>query len=767
MKPILPIWLWAEADGVRLWTPATTAHYAGVQVNATAEHWRRLTRDGTAQIGLEAVLAPAALVRDLAKVRSTEQGRPVLYLADDVAALQALPFEFLWLDGQPLAAWGLTVARWVARSNVPAAPVPPGPIYIADLWPRTAGEPHVLAGLREVDACLTETVHILCGAAASRAAILHLAPSQYAALVVFGHGHETDGAPAPLLQPDGTPWQLPLEHGVPPLVVLLACGSENGNLIDYGRDLLQAGARAVLAPFGRLDQPQARRFLELFLPLWLQSTRLDLALHRARDQDASGWGARRLVLLGDPGLRCATEPLLAERSDQALATLSQTASEDAPAALALLAQRLTLQCFQQGQGLSKARQHLLEQLGLQRGAATAERALLRQLEAVYAQGTVGALTHLWLVPWLAQLAEQHDHRRLTFYEQQRESLRPVADLAPALVYHDWNRVAYRRGRYAQALEEVLRGLHALSPSQLWPEGAPLVRDLANLFIEFNLPQAARTVARHLDAHLGALPPTTEIATERFKLADTLARACLRGGDWQAALGLLRRKREVTTNSGNPDSRELAWLLYSGAWGKPQATETQVFAQQVADRLQDQTAVRTALAHEQGNSDGLYLLRAYAAWAWRATSATAAHIVLHYRDVLDNDLHRRQDSGPIGFVIGYLHLHDAPDAADWGAARELLRQDRYFLEAAAFDALLGQRQAADDSLALFQAQRAAFPATLERLAQAHLALDALSLDSTALSNWAEEANERAALEQEWLVRRIPTAADLLRFGLLPM
>ncbi|RXL96522.1 CHAT domain-containing protein, partial [Citrobacter sp. AAK_AS5] len=82
-------------------------------------------------------------------------------------------------------------------------------------------------------------------------------------------------------------------NGLPPLVILLACGSDTGNLIHYGRKLLAHGARTLIAPFGRLDARAARDFLVQFLPRWSTGWRADTALQAAQARDETGWGARR------------------------------------------------------------------------------------------------------------------------------------------------------------------------------------------------------------------------------------------------------------------------------------------------------------------------------------------------------------------------------------------------------------------------------------------------------------------------------------------
>jgi hypothetical protein len=772
---------------VRLWTPDSTAVFPAVALDQTPEDLRRLTRDAGAQLRLETVIRPPALARRLVELLATATGTTILHLADRPEApadeaggrdwpLQSIPFEWLrYADAPPLTR--LCVCRHVPFTAEPAAPAAPGPVWIADLWPRQPPAPRPLAGLHEAHPALAERLRILTGPAPTATCLAHTDPTQAAALVVFAHGQEDDRHPAPLQDPQGRPWSLPTAHGLPPLVVLLACGTDRGNLVRYGRDLLAQGARTVIAPFGRLEPGRARGFLDAFLPRWLDGARADLALLAAQDTDPDGWGARRLTLIGQPGLRCTAALPLEEQGTLALAAHCRAAGDQAPQAAALLANRLTLQCFQQGWPLGRAAEDLRRLLIGDRPDGAGHRTLFRLMESAVATGLPGRLTQVWLYPRQAQGAEQHAHDRLAFYESQRAPLMAVADLAPALAYHDWNRLDYRHGRYAQALEDVIRGLRALPASGLWPDGAPLARSLANLLIEFDVPAAAVAVAQRLDERLGALPHDPAIDLERHKCTDTLARARLRaGGDgWCAARALFTGKRHAAERRyQEPGHRELAWLLYTTSWGDPQSAAVRGFADEVRTLLADLPASRAALAEELGNSDRQYLLRAFAAWVWRSGCAGDADLLEPYRPLLEDDLHRLTDPGPLGLAVGFLNLHAATPAGQgqappcWAGARERLRGARYYLEAAAIDALLGHRAEARRGLELFQSQCAGFPSTLERLAAGAAGLNALGIGRESLAEWAGEAAARQQCQRALLAGEgAPSAADLLEAGLLPL
>ncbi|MBM3204295.1 hypothetical protein FJZ55_10385, partial [Candidatus Woesearchaeota archaeon] len=86
-------------------------------------------------------------------------------------------------------------------------------------------------------------------------------------LAVVAHGSEQAEGP-PFRLNDHTYWQLPTLHDLPPLVLLMACGSTCGNMLRYGKTLLAAGVRTVVVATGPLDAEAARDFLDHFAEAW-------------------------------------------------------------------------------------------------------------------------------------------------------------------------------------------------------------------------------------------------------------------------------------------------------------------------------------------------------------------------------------------------------------------------------------------------------------------------------------------------------------------
>ena len=753
LDPFRPIWLWPEAVGLRLWTPDETRHYPSLAIEDPLA-LRRATRDGRTQLRLDRVLRPAALAEDLARLLRAPGPRPRVHLAngpDLGLPLQEIPFESLWLDGRPLADLA-TFCRHVRLDSAPIAPVPERELIIADLWPRLPpASQRPLAGLHAPLSQAAST-RILPGPGLVEAFLGGTDPANYAALTLFCHGAERDDpVVSPFLGPDGRPWDLPLHNGLPPLVILLACGSDTGNLIHYGRKLLAHGARTLIAPFGRLDARAARDFLVQFLPRWSTGWRADTALQAAQARDETGWGARRLVLIGVPGLRRANRPLITELSSFALAELARHDPDLAPRAVTHLAELCTLDCFQRGANPAHAKQTLDDLLATGPDHEAGERWLFETLDNALSQHPVGRLTQAWLYPWLAQGAEQYHHERMAYYESAWRNLGEITDWAPPGVHHYWFRTAYRRGRYGEAFAALVKGLAACSEDEFGGEGLSLGRDLANLLIEFDIPRAAVGVASALRTKLSGLRPTTAIRAESHKLLDTLARAYVRcGGDgWRAALALLQRKRsDAYRHFGQDGQRELAGQLHILSWADPESRQAAETAVKVRAILADTSDSLVRIRLHPGNNTDLYLLRALAAWTWRTHHAQDLALILQFQDLWQEDLFTRMDPGPIGYLCAYLSLyHQAtgqqvpPGILSWSAARELLIGERYFLEVALFDALLGRRDEALALLGHFQNQGAILNDQLRSFSSQPNRLSCLDLPQSKLDEWQEEMVQR--------------------------
>lgn len=736
-------WIWPEAGGVRWWTPGQTLTLAlstpwhdGIapSMRALRDHGERLN-PGVALAGpLATCLVSALGAADALR----------LHLSRDLPPdWQDCPFEWLTLDGQSLFG-RLIVVRQAPTRFDPYAPLAPERAF-AVLNLLASDEP-----IQPADALPDGAARIYDGLAAVEQWLAASDPTTLGVLAVVAHGTECDGE-RPFRLPDGRHWGLPLDRGLPPLIILLACGNDEGNLLVDGQRLLDAGAAAVLAPLGRPCPAAAGEFLAAFALAWRAGRRLDAILAEAQRPASAARGARLLRLLGRGDLRSSRAPDLAESSDARLVAAARSGQDEA---LAVLIDRLTLRALQQGGELDRAERDLRQRLAIGRQDEAGERWLGERLEAV--SNWLWPLSRLWILPLETLLAEAYDHRRLPRLEAARAALRYDGIPISPSRHHAWSKLDYRMGRHALALREVARGLNGIGPHEWCDRGTGLLGHLVNLLIDVDLPAPAAVLYQCLDDCL-AQRTDADAARERYQLHDRAARIALRQGQVERASAFYRLKRDESARQAGNGQRELAWLLYLESWRDPRGA-----ASALADEVAAWLDGIEILHPDPGNADALYLLRAYAAWAWRGGQPAALERLEPCIGLLEERLFAG-DAGPPGCALAYLHLCQRDDIArtlvlpPWERIATVLEAQRYFLELAAFEALLGARARVARLLDRVCAQRLwhgppAFPDWLG---------DGVLLD------WERLVTERAAVERRVLVEDSPSAEMLLASGLLPL
>jgi hypothetical protein len=735
-------WLWPEGQGVRWWTPAGTTRLDLTSPGSwNGPNAIRELRDRRDRLGLRFGLA-----RPLGELIAAEltRGRPLrLHLSRALApAWHACPYEWFTLDGASVFG-SLLAERQAPAETSPLAPVDPRrPIALLNLLARD--EP-----VQPADAVPAGAADIIDGPAAVAHYLDQVDVAGLGALVVVAHGTECDGA-HPFRLPDGAAWGLPLDRGLPPLVILLACGTDTGNLVIDACRMLAAGAVTVLAPLGRPCPAGAGRLLAAVLPCWRAGQRVDQALLAAQLEPEAARGACLMQVLGRGDLRMDARARPEELADQDLA------AADGGTALRTLIDRLTLRCFQTGQELDQAEAMLRDLLRVRWYDETAEKRLFAQLQAL--GDRPWRLSRAWVRPLEALLAEAYDHSRLPALEQARRALDRGGLAMPAPVYHYWSKIAYRQGRYALALQDVARGLALVRPDALCTRAAGLVGHLVGLLVDVDLPGPAAVLHQQMEDCL-AHQADEKSDWERHKLMDRAARIALRLGQAGRAQAIYRLKRQESRRFQGDGTRELAWLLYLGAWTDPQGAAG--LAAEAQALLTDESAVRQGLG--PGNVDPVYLLRAYAAWAWRACSGDACRLILGLRDRLEHRLFAG-DAGPPGFVFAFLHLCRRSGLAlpgewpPWDAIAAALENQRYYLELAAFSALAGDTGRAAALLQRVQSQRTPpDPLTFPDW-----------LGGSVLTDWEGLVAGRAQYEQTVLASGNPlTPEALVSSGLLPL
>lgn len=747
-------WFWREDDAVRWWTPRATGTLP-LDPLAPAANDRALTlADPEERCLLATTLAP-----DLAQVlteRLAERPGPWrLHLGTDLPKewQQSIPFESLLHRGQRLEAC-VQIIRYAAPLATPPVLPRTSQVIFVDLWPDT--ERTGTAGQKLFDEPLAAVdigAHLR-GPVDTRLELPKLDLSDTALLCVIGHGSEGLDA-RPFRTDMGEYWTLPVLQGLPPLVMLLACGDEQGNLLDYGHALLQAGAQAVLAPVGRLDAPAADRFLQAFLAGWEAGrTVADLLWETQREPD-SDYGARRLRLLGRGDLHRGPTCAWAEQPDVAL----NEAAKNNDAALQTLLERITAREFRVRGHLDAAVDDLYDALEMQYDDPDAETALLPRLDRL--REDLPRLTADWVTPYIVYLAEPYDHSLLARYQSLGIDLRPDSPSAPDAphIYHGWGKRHYRNGHYVEAIETLARGFAHLDEARLRQAGGVgLLGLLVNCLIDLDWPGPGLALYDSLDACLARARDKLS-QFQKINRLDRRARLALRQGCPEQALTLYRQKQAKDHRDPN---RERAGLLYTAAWADPHG-EARPLAAEVGDILRAHAPVLSALG--PGNATLAYLIRAYALWAWRAQDPAAFTELAEQLVTVREHLPGR-DTGPLGFTLGYLHLYrqatgDTSIALPpWEIAEGALETWHYWFELAVFSALLGWRPQTERFLGRFQAQRAEAVPVLERLP------DGLVIGSPIA--WRQELDRRGEEERRLLLADSPPAVeDLVKAGVLPL
>ncbi len=714
-------------------------------------------RNGLMRNALRHALQPELVeILESALIRETSLR---LKLAGDLPAVwQHYPFEWLRFQGSPLQG-RLFVERYAPLQSPDGCSFDGRRIAILNLWPDQE-KVQPFGGLG-----LLPDVDVYFGADVAGDFMAGNDLTRISLLVIISHGSESDNGP-PFRLGNGATWELPLQYGLPRLVLVVACGNEQGNLIGYGKTLLMRGAQTVIAPIGRLDAESAGRFLHDFLINWLNGIRIDQILLEQQGQAENTHAGWRFCLLGH-GLCRLGEPCSAEEwSDARLAETARghIALGGCPEALLALIERITLHCHQESGTLESAENYLRDPAGLAipYGHADQELKLLIKLDPLIDRLPV--LSARWACPLMGALCEAHNHHRLARYDRLCRERDQFTE-TPAWAYHYLSKIPYRLGQYTESARNLLAGFQRLDGSCSSAESIRLLGQLLNLLVDLNLGPFGMIVSRHLRTQLNRY---TGADSEKLHLnaLDRDARLSLRRGDPNNALELFSTKRRKVQNlpdayrDGQTGTRELAWLLYTASWNNPRSSEGLHYAEQVKQALENPSRLITNMP--KGNADPVYLMRALALWCWCANDRDAAEQLVPYarfwRTWLDTD----QDPGPIGFAVWFMHLYYRdqclpPDLPRCEKAEVKLYLGNYFLELAALSALSGHHEKTREYLYRFQAARYDVLEYLEKLSP-----------WLGFENWLAVTQQQMRSESGLLDQRSPvTPGLLLAKGLLPL
>ena len=668
---------------------------------------------------------------------------------------QRFPFEWLHHRGAPLHGRLSVIRDWQHHADAAVHLDPAARVLLFDLlgsdevprhWDALAG------GLADIHGGAAVVQHIFAVAD----------PTTWAALAVVAHGSQDAGA-APFLIPGDIPWSLPVERGVPPLVLLAACGDDRGNLIDEARRILEAGAQTVIAPLGALTLDGALHLLAEVVTAWRGGARIDDALRQAAACREAPGGAWRMLLFGRGDLRLAMIPGIETLDDRLLA---RAGLDGDTRALAVLLERLTRRTVMAGRPIDEAEKPLYDLCTQGPHDEAGERALLAALASV--EGSLPPTVRAWMLPFLAELAETHDHRLMASLEQGRNLVEAAGLPLTSAMLHAWSRIDYRRGRYARALSGVIEGLRLIDHPRERARAVDLVLHLIGLLVALDLPEPAHALADWLADDLTRLSGDGA-ADPEFLLREVRGRIALRAGQPRIALMQFRLKHQEASRLDEDGQRELATLHHLTAWLEPDEPDDPddwaAWSRAVAECLEETPSARRD-GRGAGNCERLYLLRARAAWGWRRGDPAALAQVLAERDTLRACLlgGRHADAGPAGMALAYLTLAERdgllcdPPIPTWEEIATALEGQHYHLELAALARLLGYRDQSERWLARFRAQRALpeGPEPPEWLTGATLA-------GWRVDGQVRETHERRVLLDPAAV----TPARLLESGLLPL
>ncbi len=558
--------------------------------------------------------------------------------------------------------------------------------------------------------------------------------TQHSLLCVIAHGSENRQKKPFLTNNGDDDWALP-EQQLPPLVLLLACGSEAGNLIHYSLRLLSRGAKTVLAPIGKLDASQVEIFLERFLQQWQKGKQVHDILGELQQDKDLNHAALRIRLIGQGGLyQYHQNPPQDEKHTHYDASWSglqqciQHNERDDDRCFVALLNQLTYRCLMQDNSLEQSVVTLYAASGLIYNDPHEDARLYLRLKQVYEQ--CWQITQHWLHYYLLFLSSLHDHRNITLYRRKISQSVDIHIPEENLFFYYLMHGFYRKGNYAKAIEVFVLGFNEIerkiAPNKVqFKEPEYKLSALSiNIFIDMNFPRLGNALLEHSRYCLeeASLPYDTYRKAE-FTLLDQEARLLARNGQSadQMQVGLtkaimkLERKRELAQQDNHDGHRELASLLSLSTWlDKP----NRVYAEMTLSMVANTKTTSEDIRQTEGNCTVLYLLRALASWAWHQNDQEAYEKVKSYLPVYKEigEMRHLGDAGPIGFIIAYLALLRNKQAQQlWPMMASKLENDAYFLELSIFHALLNDKQESKHNYRRFSRQQQRVLNYLDKLA----------------------------------------------------
>lgn len=445
--------------------------------------------------------------------------------------------------------------------------------------------------------------------------------SEASDILIMAHGRACG-----LVNADGNSFEIPISHPMPSRIWLLACGV-NGAMNKLAQQLLEQGCHTVIAATSQISAPEIKQFVENMLDDG-RINKVDISwlskIERATNREGS---LRSLTVWGNVNLEttsCSKWNKLTwdiEHGDWCQPPLNDVTTS--ATFIAAYEQAMSAQAWPQ--------------------------------------------TRKWMVTPLLWLAEIHHHPAL------EQLTIEVGDHKTPEAIRGHLLAARRVGNYPQMARYLSLGLNI--PDLIEKEKSDYLGDLANLYIDLNLPEsAAAAILLHEDCHLDDPKDRSEAD---FRRLDWKARTEARRGKLHNALSIMTAKRK----KAKPDTgRELAWQLYLASWGfiaEQVPSETlNKFAKEVTEKLESVSIEDVG----HGNETVAYLLRALAVYTWATKDEERLNIVkkwlIHAENRLTDD-----DPGPWAYMIIYLYFQNATSIENYEQALCALERAHYNLEAA--------------------------------------------------------------------------------------
>lgn len=692
-------WLWPEEDGVRWWTPYATGLLAR-RLPGEPEFDESLAdlRDRKVQVPLEEALHPdlVALLSDL--LQSSPCGVR-LHLRDDLPEIWHR-FPFVWLNHNDRLLLGRLVPIIYCPSPALSDPnsAHSTSTVILDLWPHQSCKELPAPVFHHLVPQGSHT-RVQRGTNMVNSFMEHSDLSQFGAAILIGHGTETCGHELIQLEKGGR-WSFPPQERMPSLVMLLLCGTDEFNLDDEISRLFRQGADHVIAPVGQIDVCAADQMLRHFLENNSSSKCLEDTVLSAQGLDEDHAVASRLVIYR--ARRLFGPQYGGDTTTGSFARKCDLASCDATALVGLL-DSISFNASLDQADLADMVELLFQALNLDYGDPVAENQLLTRLDEI--EDNLQPLTQSWVMPLMAFLAENYNHKLLEKYEKCYNASPDVLPTTP-YSHYGWAKVYCRQGRLVDGVQELVKGLHCIDKNRPCALGGPaLISQLISVFVKLNLPQTGTALFdRHLETCL-ANRGDALLERHRRNRLDRLARLALARGEAAIAAGLFHTKRAQEIRQARDGLRELAWLTYIAACCGLSGKQNVIT--QAKDALRDVKGILQGLG--AGNESEAYLLRGVAAWAWVNEDQKAGTILEPYIPEIRKRMFQ-QDPAPFAATLFFIEayrrdvLGESVDQEVWGEVAASLEARYKWYSLAVYSLLMGRTDKADNCLEKFHRLR---------------------------------------------------------------